>query len=254
VGSGGGALESFCRIYDNKIQLTDQVLPQAIVMNAKEAWLVNTKNPPKREQFLLKSGEQNSIPKSINKKRRDFMRNGKMIGTILAFFILSGFVVSQEKNAEKIELPQMKIEQKWHIARNNLTSSSMATIAFAKSLGKTPEDFGAFYGELTASTYEPRVKSVKEFVQAINVLGQIFYSEKEDYKIEILSESEISVEGRMSIPAAYPLKYWTDPGVTVEEYIRYWGKYWTVTAEHIGMEFKQKLDGDWVYFTVSKKE
>jgi hypothetical protein len=182
------------------------------------------------------------------------MRNERMIGVFLAFFVLSSFPLCQEKNAEKIELPQLKIEQKWHLARNNLTSLSMATIAFAKSLGKTPENFGEFYAELTASTYEPRVKSVKEFVQALNVLGQIFYSEKEDYKIEILSESEISVEGRMSIPAAYPLKYWSDPGVTVEEYIRYWGKYWAVTAGHIGMEYKQKFEGDWVYFTVSKKE
>jgi hypothetical protein len=181
------------------------------------------------------------------------MRIEKIMGTILAFLILSHFIVSQEKKAEKIELPQLKIEQKWQVARNNLTSFSMATIAFAKSLGKTPEDFGEFYGELTASTYQARVKSVKEFVQAIHTLGQIFYSEKEDYKIEILSESEISVEGRMSIPAAYPLKYWADPGVTVEEYLRYWGKLWAVTAGHCGMEYKQKFEGDWVYFTVSKK-
>lgn len=182
------------------------------------------------------------------------MRNEKMIGTILAFLILSSSVVSQEKKAEKIELFQLKIEQKWHFTRNNLTSLSMAAIAFAKSLGKAPEDFGKFYGELAASTLKPRVKSVKEFVQVINMLGQIFYSEKEDYKIEILSESEISVKGRMSIPAAYPLKYWTEPGVTVEEYIRYWEKYWSVTAEHLGMEYGQKFEEDWVYFTVSKKE
>jgi hypothetical protein len=182
------------------------------------------------------------------------MKNKKIVGTILAVFIISSFIISQEKNAEKIELPQMEIEGKWHITRNNLTSSLMATIAFAKSLGKTPEDFGEFYAELTASTLKPRVKSVKQFVQVINMLGQIFYSEEEDYKIEILSESEISVEGRMSIPAAYPLKYWTEPGVTVEEYIHYWGKYWSVSAEHIGMEYKQKFEEDWVYFTVSKKE
>lgn len=182
------------------------------------------------------------------------MKSKKIVGTILAIFIISGFIISQEKKAEKIELPQMKIEQKWHITRNNLTASLMATIAFAKSLGKTPEDFGEFYAELTASTLKPRVKSVKQFVQGINTLGQIFYSEKEDYKIEILSESEISVEGRMSIPAAYPLKYWTDPGVTVEEYVRYWGKYWSASAEYIGMEYKQKFEEDWVYFTISKNE
>jgi hypothetical protein len=181
------------------------------------------------------------------------MKNSKIIGTTITFLILSIFVVPQEKNAGKIELPQLKIEQKWHVARNNLTALSMAAIAFAKSLEKTPEDFGEFYAELTASTYEAGVKSAKEFVQAINVLGQIFYSDREDYKIEILSESEASVEGRMSIPAAYPLKYWTDPGVTVDEYLRYWGKLWAVTAEHCGMEYKQKLEGDWVHFTVSKK-
>lgn len=182
------------------------------------------------------------------------MKSKKLVGIILAIFIFSGFIISQEKNAEKIELPQMEIEVKWHVTRNNLTSSRMATIAFAKSLGKTPEDFGEFHAKLTTSTLKPRVKNLKQFVQVINMLGQIFYSEKENYKIEILSESEISVEGRMSIPAAYPLKSWTEPGVTVEEYVRYWGKYWSVSAEKIGMEYKQKFEEDWVYFTVSKKE
>ena len=181
------------------------------------------------------------------------MRTGRIMGTILAYSILSSFIISQEKDVEKIELPQLKIEQKWHVARNNLTALSMAGIAFAKSLGKTPEDFGKFYGELVASTYESRVKNVKEFVQLIDTFGQIFYSERENYKIEILNESKNSVDGKMSIPAAYPLKYWTDPGVTVEEYMRYWGKYLAVAAEHTEMEYKQRLEGDWVYFTVSKK-
>ena len=139
------------------------------------------------------------------------MKNLKMVGIILAFSILSSFIISQEKDVEKIGLPQLEIEQKWHVARNNLTALSMATIAFAKSLGKTPEDFGKFYGELAASTYESRVKNVKEFVQLVDMFGQIFYSEREDYRIEILNESEISVEGKASIPAAYPLKHWTDP-------------------------------------------
>ncbi|MDH4273042.1 MAG: hypothetical protein OEW18_13805 [Candidatus Aminicenantes bacterium] len=174
------------------------------------------------------------------------MRIRRMMGTGLVFLVLSSFTVSQDKTAEKIDLPQLDVQQKWHVARNNLTSLSMAAIAFAKSSGKTPEDFGAFYGKLTASTYQSMVKSVKEFAQAPNVLGQIFYSEKEGYRLEILSASESSVEARMSIPAAYPLKYWTDPGVTVEEYLRYWGAHWAVPAEQMGMEYKQKLEGDWV--------
>jgi hypothetical protein len=69
-----------------------------------------------------------------------------------------------------------------------------------------------------------------------------------------LNELEISADGKMSIPAAYPLKYWTDPGVTVEEYMRYWGRYLAIAAEHTEMEYKQRLEGDWVYFTISKKD
>ena len=182
------------------------------------------------------------------------MKIGKIMGAILACSILSSFIISQEKKTENIEMPQMKMEEKWHVARNNLTALSMASIAFAKSLGKTPEDFGEFYGELAASTYESLVKNVEDLVQLIDTFGQIFYSEREDYKIEILNESDISVDGKMSIPAAYPLKYWADPGVTVEEYMRYWGKYLAVAAEHTEMEYKQKLEGDWVYFTISKKD
>jgi len=62
-----------------------------------------------------------------------------------------------------------------------------------------------------------------------------------------------ALKNRTFLATAYHLRYWTEPGVTVAEYVRYWEKYWAVTAEHLGMEYGQKVEEDWIYFRVLRR-
>lgn len=37
------------------------------------------------------------------------------------------------------------------------------------------------------------------------------------------------------------------------EHIRFFGKKWKVIADHLELEYKHELEGEWLIFTVSKK-
>ena len=65
------------------------------------------------------------------------MRKKTIVGTILVIFILSGSIFAQEKEGQKIELPQLTLEQKWGRSVMNLTVMTIASIAYAKSNGET---------------------------------------------------------------------------------------------------------------------
>jgi hypothetical protein len=43
-------------------------------------------------------------------------------------------------------------------------------------------------------------------------------------------------------------------GVTQEEYVRFICSSISSMAEFLGWDYKQKLEGDWLYFTVSERE
>lgn len=44
----------------------------------------------------------------------------------------------------------------------------------------------------------------------------------------------------------------TESGVTVDEYLRFFEKKWEAIANSIGLEYKQDTRDDWTYFTVTK--
>jgi len=178
------------------------------------------------------------------------MRNKTIVGTILVVFIISGSIFAQEKE-QKIELPQLTLEQKWDRAIYNLTSFWIAGIAYAKSQGKTAADFGKYVGELFAPEWEgAKGKGVQRFIQGMCWNWQIF----KDFKMEILSESKTSFEAKIKGFAEGAVKAWTEPGVTIEDYFRCYEQLMVAITDYLGLEYKQKVEGDWIYFTVTEKK
>jgi hypothetical protein len=33
-----------------------------------------------------------------------------------------------------------------------------------------------------------------------------------------------------------------------------WGKLWETVADHVGFKYEQKVEEDWIYFTVTEKK
>lgn len=176
------------------------------------------------------------------------MKNKTILGIILFAFILTNFLLAQEKE-QKVELPKLTLEQKWETAESNLIYFVVSGIAYAKSKGYTAEDFGTFAGEVAAPSWKKK-GDMAYLVEGISWNKQQFRK----YQMEILGESETSIKARMKGFGENDVSDWPEPGVTVDDYIRFFEKKWEAIANYLGLEYKQKVEGEWLVFTVTKKK
>jgi hypothetical protein len=166
----------------------------------------------------------------------------------LTIFVLSSLTIPQEQKAQKIELPQRTLEYKVERGVINTLSWVFAGIAYAKSKGDTPEDF-ARYGLKAWGSYWKDL-DIQGYVQKWHRI----FSTDFHFKMEILNATESSVEARMTIFARRCAETFAVSSVTEEEYIRFISTSVSSMAEYLGWDCKQKLEGDWLYFTVSEKK
>ncbi|MGD8538386.1 MAG: hypothetical protein PVI66_06695 [Candidatus Aminicenantes bacterium] len=170
------------------------------------------------------------------------------LGIFLTILILSSIVLSQEQTKQTIDLPQKTLEYKVERGVINTLSWIFAGIAYAKSKGDTPEDF-ARYGLKAWGSYWDDL-DIKAYVQKWHRI----FSTDFHFKMEILSATENSVEAKMTIFARRCAETFAVSGVTEDEYIRFICTSIASMAQYLGWDYKQKLEGEWLYFTVSEKE
>jgi hypothetical protein len=152
---------------------------------------------------------------------------------------------------QSIQLPQLSLEQKLERSARNTTTRDIVGIAYAKSLGKTPEDFGRYIGEHTAFFWgDIKGKGSVPFIQ----YWYRFLQTDRNSKMEILSVSEKSVKARMTVYGETNIKALSDLGVTLEEYANFYGKYSETLADYLGLEYKQKFEDGWIVFSVTEKK
>ncbi len=172
----------------------------------------------------------------------------KKLNLVIAIvFMTSIFVCSQESKHE-IELPKLSLEQKWEKAESNLLYFIACGITYAKSKGETADDFGTWAG-LVACPFWKENESITPatLVEGISGNKQQF----KDFQMEILEVNKSVLKGRMrNFGNKYFVKY--DFGITEDEYIRFFNKKWVAIAQCIGLDYKQEVDGEWIYFTVSQ--
>lgn len=156
---------------------------------------------------------------------------------------------TDSKLDQSIQLPQLSIEQKLVRSARNTTTRDIVGIAYAKSLGKTPEDFGKYIGEHTAFFWSDiKGKGSIPFVQ----YWYRFLQTDGNSKMEILSVSEKSVKAKMTVYGETNIKALSDLGVTLEEYANFYGKYSETLADYLGLEYKQKFEDGWIVFSVTE--
>ena len=181
------------------------------------------------------------------------MRNKTIVGLILFTFIFCASITAQEKKEktdQKIELPELYLEQKLDRTVTNLAAFITSSIAYTKSMGKTAEDYGKFIGETFTPSWEgAKGKGISPFIQGMYRNLQ----PDKNFRMEILSESKTSVEGRMNRYGEATVKAYARTGVTNEEVDACFGKVWETIANYLGLEYKQKAEGDWIVFTITEK-
>ncbi|MEI8113548.1 MAG: hypothetical protein WCI54_07960 [Bacteroidia bacterium] len=174
----------------------------------------------------------------------------KLITLIILGVFAVTFVFSQEKNLE-VKLPKLSVEQKWETAEGNLVYFIISGISYSKSKGETPEDFGAWTGQVGCPYWKGIANMTPaKFVQEISSNKQQF----KDFQMEILSAEKSVVKGRMMGYGNKLVTMYNLGGVTEDDYVRFFKKKWETIAGCVGYQYKQEKKGDWTYFTVSEKK
>ncbi len=150
-----------------------------------------------------------------------------------------------------IELRQLTVEQKWKTAEGNLIYFVVSGIAYAKSLGKTPEDFGCFAGLVAAPSWaSDRGKGPRALVEGISENKQQF----RDFQLQVLSESETMVKARMKGYGEDDVRDRPQHEITADEYRRFFEKKWVAIADYLGLEYTQQIEGEWTVFTIRENK
>lgn len=175
------------------------------------------------------------------------MKFKAILGMSLGVFILFGVAFPQEQTKPTIELPQRTLEYKVERGVINTLSWIFAGIAYAKSKSETPEDF-ARYGLKSWGSYWKDL-DIKGFIQKWHRI----FSTDFHFKMEILNATEKSAEVKMTIFARRCAETFSVSGVTEDEYVRFICATVASMAEYLGWDYQQRLEGEWLYFTVKEK-
>lgn len=178
------------------------------------------------------------------------MKIKKMITIVSAAALVSGIAFSQPQ--EKIELPQLPLRDRLVRAVYQSVSQTCLDISFIKSIGKTVDDYNKFRVKLMAPSWDViKGKGIGVFVTMLYVNGQLY----EDYKLEVLEESDTAVKIRTNRPwAAFFDKDLTLNGVKLEEYEQFRALGMKELTAYLGFEYDERVEGGWLVISIAKKK
>ena len=160
--------------------------------------------------------------------------------------LLTSLAVCQQPAVHKIQLTPPTIQRTATFAVWRTDYYICTGIAYAKSLGKTVDDFATFVGN-NHSWQSMRGKGLEPPVQLLNFAVGLYGTGK----FEIVSESDTLVTMRSNRPYATYFKDGSMLGVSIDEFERcLWGHI-AILAARIGLDFKYKIQGDQINSTLS---
>jgi hypothetical protein len=177
------------------------------------------------------------------------MRHRIISWAVLVVFLFVGVIGAQE-TATKIDLPELTLEQKVSRQAWLAVGSAVLGISFAKSVGKTAEDYGRYMVELWAPGWSANKGSPIRMIRVMYLNSHL----NPNYKMEIFDSSEIEVKGRMTATGIDNFAGGMYYGVSLDEYMSC-GKVWREgLAGYLDLVWEEEFDGEWVNFTLTVKQ
>jgi len=177
------------------------------------------------------------------------MRITKRLLITLYCLLFTGLLFSQDNVTPKIQLKTASIEKTANYAVWRTDYYICTGIAYAKSQGKSVDDFARFVGN--AHTLErSRGKGLEPFVQ---LLSFVITNYKDGY-FEIISESDSIVT--MKFNRAYERYFKNGPvlGVTIDEFEKYLYSHIVIMCDNIDLDFVYRIEGDFVISSMSLRK
>jgi ketosteroid isomerase-like protein len=142
------------------------------------------------------------------------------------------------------------ISPKYDASEENYRALFAASINFAKSKKVTPAELGKYIGKLHAEGWQPDSEDhLQYFMSGYNWNMDLFkYSQ-----VEIVEQSDSFVKAKTKLD-------WTGfateedwYGVNSAQMNDWLEQVWIAIANHLDLIYTQEIDGDWIFFTVTKK-
>ena len=150
-----------------------------------------------------------------------------------------------------IDLPTYTPEERWERASRLYTVSAAAGLAYAKSRGISPKEYGEFISKLMESSWgEPGSGSVN-IIRGVR-RNLLIWPEAE---FEVTNSSETSVSARINRPW---VKHFGEDktlyGVSLDEYEEVSSVFNRGLAEYLGLQYEDEIEGDWLSMTFTQKK
>ncbi len=176
------------------------------------------------------------------------MKTKQIIYTALIFI----FSVSLLSAQEKIIVPKVTDLQKQQRLVWLFNYNGMIGLNYAKSQGKTVEDYAKHFGELTKTTWDPNA-GFDGFAKGMLYNWETWrLSTSPEIKITKQTNEIFQFKTPLEIKKILNDKIYHD--VTFEEIMTLYRIIFEVVAKHLGVNYEQKLidDGNWMEITITK--
>ena len=165
---------------------------------------------------------------------------------VLALTITSG----QEKKLPL--LPDFTTEQRWARAQDHIDVLFAAAVGYAKSVNHSADDFTQYCVKTFAPSWG-KPDSVGP-MRVFRGMRRNFLAEPNS-KVELLDSLENKVIGRFN--RSYVSRRFKDNasfyGITLDEYEGWLRGFHRGVCEYLHLKYEDKIEGEWVIFTISKK-
>ncbi len=115
---------------------------------------------------------------------------------VIIILIVSGILLAQGNNSPKEELRKLTVEEKLDAAVSNSMSYMIMGISYAKSLGKTPEEFARHSAEMIIPAYQ-FLRGKRPF-DMIDIMNRVQQTDK-SFVMEIDESTDSILKGRMTL-------------------------------------------------------
>ena len=169
---------------------------------------------------------------------------------LMILLVLSSMLFAQGNNSQKDELRKLTTEQKLDVAVSNSMSYMIMGISYAKSLGKTSEEFAEYSADLVIPAYQ-FLRGKRPF-EMIDIMNRVQQTDK-NFVLEISESSDSLLGGRMNLFGIKNIKAAMGAGgVTEDDRYRFYNTFVQTLAESIGFVYEYKVADDWIEFKLSK--
>lgn len=173
----------------------------------------------------------------------------RVFSMLIATVWLTAPLAAQEQDTP--ELGDYTVEQRWERASNQLTLSWVAAIAYAKSMGQSVEEYSNFLADMFVPSWGEAGSGSVNIIRGVHRNFMMW----PDTEFELVDATGTSVTARMNRPwSAYFGEDRTWYGITQDEFERSFQIFQERVADHLGLEYSDRTEGDWFYMTFTERD